>query len=129
MPLTLFAQETGAAAADARRIDHPQAPVGFSAPLVRNKRLPGRTAQCTIWLGSPRLDQRSDLVSRAGLALLVHTLASEKASRQPALASQGVQGQTRSYEQGQDEADGPIPGASFHTHCETICQHSWPQAA
>ena len=37
MPLTLFAQETGAATAHARCIDHTQAPVGFSAPLLRNK--------------------------------------------------------------------------------------------
>jgi hypothetical protein len=51
MPLTLFAQETGAATADARRIDHTQAPVGFSTPLVRNQRLPGRTAQRAIGLG------------------------------------------------------------------------------
>ena len=91
MPLTLFAQETGAATADARRIDHTQAPVGFSAPLLRNKRLPGRTAQRAIWLGGSRLDQRSGLVSRAELALLVHTPASEKARRQPSLAPRGVQ--------------------------------------
>ena len=36
LPLTLFAQGTGTATADAGRIDHAQAPIGFSAPLMDN---------------------------------------------------------------------------------------------
>jgi hypothetical protein len=50
LPLTLLAQGASAATADAGRIDHAQAPVGFSAPLLRHKRLPCRTAQRSIWL-------------------------------------------------------------------------------
>ena len=50
MPLTLSPAGTGATTANASRIDHAQATVGFSAPLVRNKRLPGRTAQRSIRL-------------------------------------------------------------------------------
>jgi hypothetical protein len=52
MPLTLFTQGTGATTADAGRIDHPQAPVGFGAPRVCNQRLPARTAQRAIGLES-----------------------------------------------------------------------------
>ncbi len=37
LPLTLFPQGTGATTADAGRIDHTQAPVGFSAPLMRDQ--------------------------------------------------------------------------------------------
>src|SRR5258708_2424002 len=52
LPLTLFPQGTGATTADAGRIDHTQAPVGFSAPLMRDKWLVGRTAQRAIGLES-----------------------------------------------------------------------------
>src|SRR5258708_27795343 len=50
LPLTLFTQRAGATTADAGRIDHTQAPVGFSAPLMRNQRLTSRTAQRAIRL-------------------------------------------------------------------------------
>ena len=50
MPLALLAQGTGTTTADAGRIHDPQAPIGFSAPLVRKERLPSRTAQRPIWL-------------------------------------------------------------------------------
>ena len=52
MPLTLFAQGTGTTTENARRIDHPQAPVGFGAPLVGKERLTSRTAQRAIRLKS-----------------------------------------------------------------------------
>src|SRR5260370_35680105 len=57
LPLTLLAQRTGSATAEAGRIDHTQAPIGFSAPLVDAQGLAGRTAERAIWLGnkvSPR---------------------------------------------------------------------------
>src|SRR5437667_305763 len=49
LPLTLLAQRTGAATADAGCIDHTQAPIGFSAPLVDAQGLPGRAAERAIW--------------------------------------------------------------------------------
>ncbi len=52
LPLTLLAQRAGAATADAGRIHHAQAPIGFCAPLVCAEGLPGRTAQCPIGLES-----------------------------------------------------------------------------
>jgi hypothetical protein len=57
LPLALLAQHTGAATTDAGRIHHAQAPIGFSAVLVRNQRLSGWTAQRAIRLAekvSPR---------------------------------------------------------------------------
>lgn len=50
LPLTLFPQGTGATTADAGRIDHTQAPVGFPAPLMRAQGLASRTAQRAIRL-------------------------------------------------------------------------------
>jgi len=44
IPLTLFAQNTGATTADASRIDHAQAPIGFSALLLCSQRLVRWTA-------------------------------------------------------------------------------------
>ena len=51
MPLTLVAQGTRTATADAGCIHHAQASIGFSAPLMDNQRLASRTAQRPIWLG------------------------------------------------------------------------------
>ena len=48
LPLTLFAQRAGATTADAGRIDHAQAPIGFSAPLVHMQGLPGWAAERPI---------------------------------------------------------------------------------
>ena len=50
IPLTLFAQGTGTTTADTGRIDHTQAPIGLSAPLVGHKRLTSWTAQRDIRL-------------------------------------------------------------------------------
>src|SRR5438128_3400091 len=50
LPLTLFTQRAGTTTADAGRIDHTQAPVGFSALLMRHQRLASRTAQRAIRL-------------------------------------------------------------------------------
>src|SRR5258706_136980 len=50
LPLTLPPQRTGTATADAGRIDHAQASIGFSALLMGYKRLTSRTAQRAIWL-------------------------------------------------------------------------------
>ena len=50
MPLTLLAQKTGTATADAGRIHDAQASVSLGAPLLRNKRLTSRTAQRSIRL-------------------------------------------------------------------------------
>src|SRR5258708_61165 len=44
IPLTLLAQGTGTTTADAGRIDHAQAPIGFSTPLMDNQRLASGTA-------------------------------------------------------------------------------------
>ena len=49
IPLTLVAQRTGTTTADAGRIDHAQAPIGFPASLVRHKRLPGGAAELLVW--------------------------------------------------------------------------------
>src|ERR1700675_3098966 len=50
LPLTLFAQGTGATTADAGRIHDAQDPVGFLAPLLRDQRLVSRTAEGAIRL-------------------------------------------------------------------------------
>src|SRR5713226_8357388 len=50
LPLTLFKQRAGTTTANTGRIDHTQAPVGFSAPLMHNQRLASRTAQRAIGL-------------------------------------------------------------------------------
>lgn len=50
LPLALLAQQAGATTADARPIDHAQATISFSATLVREERLAGRTAQGAIRL-------------------------------------------------------------------------------
>jgi hypothetical protein len=49
-PLALLAQRTGAATADTSCVDHAQAPIGLSAPLVGGKLLVSWTGQCAIWL-------------------------------------------------------------------------------
>lgn len=61
IPLTLLAKRTGTTTTDAGRIDHTQAPVGFSAPLMRNKRLASRTAQCAIRLEGKVLPREAAL--------------------------------------------------------------------
>jgi hypothetical protein len=50
LPLTLLAQRTRAAIADAGRIDHTQTAIGFSTPLLGTKRLSCWTAERPIWL-------------------------------------------------------------------------------
>ena len=50
IPLTLVAQGTGTTTADAGRIDHAQASIGFLAPLVCHKWLIGWTAQRPVRL-------------------------------------------------------------------------------
>ncbi len=50
IPLTLLAQRTGAATANAGGIDHTQTAIGFSTPLMGRKRLPCWTPQRPIGL-------------------------------------------------------------------------------
>ena len=50
LPLTLLAQRTGTATADAGCIHQAQTPIGFWASLVRMKRLPCWATQRPIWL-------------------------------------------------------------------------------
>jgi hypothetical protein len=50
IPLTLFAQRTGTATADAGSIDHAQASIGFSAPFMREQVLASRTPERAIGL-------------------------------------------------------------------------------
>src|SRR5713226_2322991 len=50
IPLALLAQPTGTATADAGSIDHTQASVSFSAPLVREQLLVGGATQRAIGL-------------------------------------------------------------------------------
>jgi len=50
LPLAVVAQRAGATTADAGCIHHTQASIGFSALLVRHKRLMSRTAQGPIRL-------------------------------------------------------------------------------
>lgn len=50
LPLTLLAQRTGAATANASRIRHAQTPIGFSASFVGRKPLVGRATQRAIGL-------------------------------------------------------------------------------
>src|SRR5437764_1199625 len=50
LPLTLLAQGTGTATTDTGRIDDAQAPIGFSALLMRTKLLASGTPQRPIWL-------------------------------------------------------------------------------
>jgi hypothetical protein len=52
LPLTLVAQRAGAATANAGRIDHAQAPIGLSAPLMGTQGLPSRATQYAIRLGN-----------------------------------------------------------------------------
>ncbi len=50
-PLTLLAQWAGATTADAGGIDHTQAAIGFSAPLMDDQGLVSGTTKRAIWLG------------------------------------------------------------------------------
>ena len=50
IPLTLLAQRTRAAVANAGRIHHAQTAIGLATPLLRLKRLSSRTAEGSIWL-------------------------------------------------------------------------------
>jgi len=50
LPLTLFAQRTGAATADAGSIDHAQASIGLSTLLMGTKLLMSGAAERPIWL-------------------------------------------------------------------------------
>lgn len=50
LPLTLLAQGTGTATADAGSIHQTQAPLGFSTVFMREQVLVSRTAQCRIGL-------------------------------------------------------------------------------
>ena len=50
LPLTLLTQRAGTATADAGRIHHAQAAIGFSTPLMGVKRLPSRTLEGAIGL-------------------------------------------------------------------------------
>src|SRR5690348_1839849 len=49
-PLALLAQRTGTATVNAGTIDHAQAPIGFSAVLMREERAPSRATQRPIRL-------------------------------------------------------------------------------
>src|SRR6266487_3496564 len=66
IPLTLFAQGTGTTTADAGRIDHAQTPIGFPAPLVRHKRLPGGTTERSIQLEGKVLPREATLFPGQG---------------------------------------------------------------
>jgi hypothetical protein len=110
LPLTLLPQRAGAATAHAGRIDHAQAPIGLSAPLVRNKRLRSRGSAACHLAGGQSRGQRSGLVSRAGPLQLVHILARGTGRRIAPLARAREQEQTRSCAQEQDKAGGPVPG-------------------
>lgn len=50
LPLTRLAERTRTATADAGRIHHPQASIGFPTSFVDRERLPCRAAQRPIWL-------------------------------------------------------------------------------
>jgi hypothetical protein len=50
IPLALLAQRTGTATADAGRIDHAQAPIGLSTPLMGDQRAPCWTPKRPIRL-------------------------------------------------------------------------------
>ena len=59
IPLTLLAQPTGTTTADAGAIHHSQAPIGFSALLMREQGLVSRTAQRPIGLESKVLTREA----------------------------------------------------------------------
>jgi hypothetical protein len=129
LPLTLFPQGTGATTADAGRIDHAQAPVGFSAPSVAQQALGQPDSAACHPLEGQSLDPRSGQLSRARPRLPAHTLGREKASQSPLCAQAGEREQTRGCAPDQAQADVLTPGASFHTHWLMICQASCPLAA
>ena len=106
LPLTLFAQGTGTTTADASRIDHAQAPVGFSAPLMHTQRLASRTAQRAIGLEGKVLTREA-----ASFPGQTH-LGAHTPRREPCAVGQaGWQEQIRWCARDQDEADDPAPGA------------------
>ena len=72
IPLTLVAQGTGTTTANAGRVDHAQASIGFLAPFVNHKGLMGRTAQRAIGLEGevlPREAARFPGCGNRGLAI------------------------------------------------------------
>ncbi len=81
IPLTLVAQGTGTTTADAGRIDHAQASIGFLAPLVCHKWLIGWTAQRPVRLEGkvlpreatsfPGCGNRGLAIARGGRLLLL----------------------------------------------------------
>ena len=111
MPLTLFAQGTGATTADAGRIDHAQAPIGFAAPLVGDQRLASRTAQRAIGLEGKVLPGEAARFPGQGHCLLAHTPCTGAGGVGRLLCAGGEQEQTRSCASGRLQADGPVPGA------------------
>ncbi len=94
------------------------------AVRVRDPFLIGRTAQRASGLEGevlPRETANFEGGGNRGLAIATGTgrLLFGLEHRRSKLG--GAQGERR-------PAGAPVPGASFHTHCETTCQHSCPQA-
>jgi hypothetical protein len=125
VPLTLLAQSTGTTISNPGGIEHPQGAIGFSALFVRVQRLASRAAQGAISLRSPRRAPRSAQLSRASQPREKRSQRRKQCAQTPLKWLE----QTRWCVGEKAQADGPAPGASFQTHCETICQHSCPQGA
>src|SRR6266536_2987838 len=95
LPLTLLAERTGAATADAGRIHHPRASIGFPTPLVDRERMPYRAAQRPIWLQGKLATREAAGASCAEPPLVAHILAWGKPGRTPELAQSSGREQWR----------------------------------
>lgn len=77
-PLTLLAQSTGAATANAGRIHHAQDSIGFWASLMDQQRLAGWATQGSIWLEGKISTGEAARASCAEPPLVAHILVQEK---------------------------------------------------
>ena len=103
----LFSQWTRTTTADTGRIDHAQASIPFPASLMGDKQLASRAMQGAIWLQNEVLTREAACFEGATRPEQKHSPRGE-----PCRAGQARgQEQTRSCVLGQDEADGPVPGA------------------
>ena len=125
VPLTLLTQSTGTTVSNPGGVEHPQGAVGFATLFGRVQRLASRAAQGAISLRSPRRALRSARLSRASQP---REKCSQRRKPRAQTPLEWLE-QTRSCAWEKAQADGPAPGASFQTHCETICHHSCPQEA
>ena len=106
LPLTLLPQRAGAATADAGRIDHAQAPIGFSASLVRHERLAGGTTERAIGLEGKVLTREAALFP--GQAHLGGSIA--RGGSRVRRGRRDGRSPPRWCAPDQDAADGPAPG-------------------